>query len=230
MEQSEKPTLLCLHGALGSARQLQTAMQPLMAHADLLFFDFPGHGSQASEALTIDACVDALRDYIQNNHLAGIPVFGYSMGGYAALLLAAKNPELIGPIVTLGTKLAWNAHFAAEERKKLNPAVLAQKVPKYAEALAAWHGTSWQEVVLGTAQLMADLGDKPRLNDEQYQKLQHPVMLCLATEDAMVTREETIHAAWMLPQGEFAEIANSAHPIEKVDLTNLWEVMRPFIS
>jgi pimeloyl-ACP methyl ester carboxylesterase len=218
METSEKPTLLCLHGALGSAAQLQAALAPLAAHVNLLFFDFPGHGSRSAEPLTLAGCIAATREFILENQLVGTTIFGYSMGGYMALLLAKQYPELVGQIITLGTKLAWNPHFSAEEVQKLNPEIIEQKVPKYAVALQQWHGDAWKKVLAGTAELMLDLGANPRLNDDVYQRLQHPVLLCLADSDTMVTREETIHAAWLLPHGEFAEIANSGHAIEKVDV------------
>ena len=72
---------------------------------------------------------------------------------------------------------------------------------------------------------MQYLGANPHFSDDVYQTIQHPVLLCLADADTMVTREETIHAAWMLPNGEFAEIANSGHPVEKVHLEGLARIL-----
>ena len=216
-----KPTLLCLHGALGSAAQLRAGLSPLAEKANLLFFDFPGHGERSAEPLNIDACVAATREFILQNQLAGTTIFGYSMGGYVALLLAKQHPELVGQIITLGTKLNWNPHNAAAETQKLNPEIIEQKVPKYAAALQQWHGEKWKNVLADTAELMLDLGNNPRLTDDVYQTIQHPVLLCLADGDTMVTREETIHATYLLPNAEFAEVPNSGHPIEKADLGEL---------
>lgn len=225
METSDKPTLLCLHGALGCAAQLQTAIAPLAEKANLLFFDFPGHGTLSSEPINIEACVAATRDYIFKNHLSGTTIFGYSMGGYVALMLAMQYPELVGQAITLGTKLAWNPHFASAEVGKLNPEIIEEKIPKYAAALQQWHGKNWKNVLAGTTDLMLDLGANPRLNDDVYQRLQHPVLLCLADGDTLVTREETIHTAWQLPNGEFVEVPNSLQPVEKVDLEEFWRVL-----
>jgi len=222
METSEKTTLLCLHGALGSAAQLQAALAPLAAHANLLFFDFPGHGSRSAEPLTLAGCIAATREFILENQLVGTAIFGYSMGGYVALMLAKQHPELAGQIITLGTKLAWNPQGAAAETRKLNPDVILEKVPKYAASLQQWHGQKWKKVLAETAELMVDLGAHPRFDDDGYQTLQHPVLLCLADADTLVTREETMHAAMLLPNGQFAEIPNSGHAIEKVDMGELW--------
>ena len=48
---------------------------------------------------------DAARLHRRGNHA---PLcFGYSMGGYAALLLEAMSPGTLGGVVTLGTKFEW---------------------------------------------------------------------------------------------------------------------------
>lgn len=225
MEESEKPTLLCLHGALGSAAQLLAALSPLAEKANLLFFDFPGHGERSAETLNIAACVAATREFILQNQLAGTTIFGYSMGGYVALLLAKQHPELVGQIITLGTKLNWNPHDA--EVQKLNPEIILEKVPKYAAALQQQHSENWKKVLAETADLMLDLGANPRLTDTICQTIQHTVLLCLADGDTMVTREETIHATYLLPNAEFAEIPNSGHPIERVDMGELGRLILP---
>ncbi len=229
MEQSNKPKLLCLHGALGCAAQMESALKPLQAHFQLYFVDFPGHGLRISEPLNLANCVAATREFIHKSKLAGVPILGYSMGGYVALLLAKSNPELVGQIITLGTKLAWNPRDAANEVAKLNPEIILEKVPKYAAALQNMHGNFWEEVLANTAKLMLDLGENPRLTDDFLQTIQHPVLLCLATNDAMVTREETVQAARMLPFGEFAEVPNSKHPIEMLDVEAFLRIIKHYV-
>jgi len=98
-------------------------------------------------------------------------------------------------------------------------------VPKYAAALKSVHGEGWTEVLKNTALLLKDLGDKPRIKDGDYQRIMHPIALCLADDDNMVTREETEHAARMIPFGEFALIAQSQHPIERTDVKQLVEFL-----
>ena len=218
---SEKSKILCLHGALGSAAQLKLALHPLAGDFEMHFLDFPGHGERTDQHLSIDACVNATRDFIHVNKLAGTTILGYSMGGYVALLLAKKYPELVGQIITLGTKLDWNPETAAHESKMLNPEKMQEKIPHYVDYLRKWHGNDWPQTVLQTAELMRDLGDRQPLNTDVYQTILHPVLLCLADDDNMVTEEETRHAANMLPFGDFQSIANSKHPIEKVNMNAL---------
>jgi pimeloyl-ACP methyl ester carboxylesterase len=225
----QKPNLLCLHGALGCAAQMASALKPLENFYNLHFLDFPGHGERTNEALNMHNCAAATREFILKNNLAGSTILGYSMGGYVALLLAKSSPELVGQIITLGTKLAWNPHDAAKEIAKLNPEIIEQKVPQYAQALQKLHGDAWKGVLEKTAILMSDLGANPALTDGVFQSIQHPVLLCLASEDAMVTREETVQAARMLPNGEFAEIFNSKHPLEKLDVNTFQAIIKHYV-
>ena len=225
----QKPNLLCLHGALGCAAQISSALKPLEAFYNMHFLDFPGHGRRVGEGLSIENCVAASREFILKNNLAGSTILGYSMGGYVALLLAKSNPELVGQIITLGTKLDWNPHNVQAEVAKLNPEIIQEKVPKYAAMLQSWHGENWKNVLAETGLLMQDLAENQPLNDDVYQRIMHPVLLCLATDDTMVTREETVQAARMIPFGEFAEIPNSKHPIEKLDLNAFQAIIKNYV-
>lgn len=225
-----KPNLLCLHGALGCAQQLQKALAPLRENFNLYFFDFPGHGEKAGAPIDVENCVAETRNFIKQNNLASTPILGYSMGGYVALLLAKKHPEVVGKIATLGTKLNWSANIAATETKKLNPELIKEKVPHYANMLKNWHGTNWKTVLAETANLMQNLGEKPRLHTDVYQTILHPILLLLAENDTMVTVTETKHAAHMLPFGEFEKLTNSAHPIEKVAMDELASRLKYWIE
>ncbi|MBK9228864.1 MAG: alpha/beta fold hydrolase [Ignavibacteria bacterium] len=58
---------------------------------------------------------------IEKTRISPCNIFGYSMGGYAALYAAKKYPGVIGKIFTLGTKFEWNEESSASEVKLLSP-------------------------------------------------------------------------------------------------------------
>ncbi len=81
------------------------------------------------------------------------------MGGYVGLNLAKEYPELVGRIVTLGTKFAWTKEVAEKEIKMLNPEKIAEKIPAFADRLKSIHtNNNWKEVVRKTARMMYGLG------------------------------------------------------------------------
>jgi N-formylmaleamate deformylase len=52
---------------------------------------------------------DALADYIRKNNLDKPVVVGHSLGGYLALLLAVKYPDLPGKLVIVDSYPTWPA-------------------------------------------------------------------------------------------------------------------------
>ena len=145
-------------------------------------------------------------------------VFGYSMGGYAALLLAAQRPQGLKGVITLGTKLAWNPEMAAKEVSRLHAPTIRAKVPKFADQLEERHrgAGGWESVLGKTATLMTELGARPLVVDTVLAKIEVPVRLMVGDRDTLVTIDETASAARNIPQGQLAVLPGTPHPIEQV--------------
>lgn len=215
--------MLVLHGALGSATQFTELVAAVGSGARA--FDFRGHGGHPlppGEPLTIELLAEQLADEILGRAAPGVPVFGYSMGGYVALHLAATRPGLIGSITTLATKLAWTPGTAAHEATQLDPALLEAKVPRYVAALAARHtGTGWRPLLEATAAMLHRLGEKPLVTAATLARVDIPVTLMVGDRDALVSVEETLDAYRMLPQGRLAVLPGVPHPWERVPLARV---------
>jgi len=233
--------ILVLHGALGSAHQFSETGDPRPETGDqrpetvIEVMEFFGHGAapDVDEAWTIDTFVDQLEGYLDPNSphrqqlvRLGAPlsalrsplsVFGFSMGGYVALSLAKRRPDLISRVLTLGTKLSWSPEQASHEIRMLDPDIIEQKVPKFAADLQHRHGHDhWRTVMWKTAELMKDLGDAPRLTPETMDQCTVPVRYLIGDRDEMVTLDETVNFYRATPNAELAVLPATRHPIEKV--------------
>lgn len=215
--------LLLIHGALGAQQQFEELKSLLDQTFSVHTLNFEGHGGRPSnEPFSMDLFVQNVRDYLQENALSSCSVFGYSMGGYVALKLAAQFPGTITEIVTLGTKFGWSPEIALKETAMLNPGKIEEKVPKFAAALAQLHAPlDWKEVMHKTAQLMLELGDQPALTVQDFQAIDIPVTLLLGSEDVMVTVEETTAVQQQLPNATFERVEGWQHPIERVNKEEL---------
>lgn len=213
-----KPLIL-LHGALGSAQQFESWKAGLQTQYALHIPDLEGHGSRApgDRAFRMEHFVEDLREWVKANGLQGAAIFGYSMGGYAALCLEAAQPGTFGKIFTFATKFDWSPEGAAKEAKMLNPAVMLEKVPAFAAALEARHGARWQEVVTKTAEMMQALGANPILTAEVLNAIHTPVRAGVGSLDNMVTQAETLWAADALGNGAGFVMEGVMHPIEKME-------------
>ncbi|WP_299889688.1 alpha/beta fold hydrolase [uncultured Lacinutrix sp.] len=228
----KKNNLLLLHGALGSKVQLESIKSLLSNNYNVYSIDFEGHGSEASNnKFSIALFTKNVLDTLSKLNIIKINIFGYSMGGYVALNFALQNPEMVDNIVTLGTKFNWSKDSAEREVKMLNPNVIEEKVPKFANRLNELHrANNWKHVVNKTADMMIQLADKEKLNNDDFKQIKHSVLIGIGTLDAMVTIEESEKIATILDNGNLKIIENFQHPIEKIDPKQLSNIILDFIK
>lgn len=226
-----KPLLL-LHGALGSADQMVFLKPFFSGFSDVYIPEFSGHGkSTYKDAFSMELFENDILNYMHKHKLNSAFVFGYSMGGYAALSLAMNHPEKLNGIVTLGTKWQWTPEIASREIKMLNPNTIAEKVPAFAEELKQRHtGQGWKKLLRNTAELMADLGNSGGLLAEDGAYTNIPVRIMLGSEDRMVSCEESEKMTVRLPNAEFKLLENQPHPIDKVEPVMLSEEIRNWMN
>lgn len=222
-------SILLLHGALGARdtlRPLEAALAPLVpAGTDVRAHEFAGHGDTPDADAAPDAPYDVARmaarllDAMDRDGIARATVFGYSMGGYVALLLAAEHPARVRAVVTLATKLAWTPEGAARETSRLDAATIRAKVPRFADALAARHAGAggWEGVLARTAAMMHAIAARPLLTPDVLGAVACPARICVGDRDATVTLEECAAAMRALPRGELAVLPATGHPLEHAD-------------
>lgn len=225
-------TLLLLHGAIGSKAQLQPLADALSPYYEVHTLNFSGHsGKPFADEFSMQRFVDEAVAFIKEQPSASLTVFGYSMGGYVAMLLAKQHPELVERVVTLGTKFHWDEATAAKECRMLQADVIAQKVPKFATALAQLHGDDvWKELLARTTKLLTGLGKNNALSAQDYQAIETPVLVLRGDRDAMVSLEETVAAYEALPDALLGILPGTPHPIEKAPIPLLVQMVRDFVG
>lgn len=222
--------LLLLHGALGGADQLLPLQNHLKSRFNTHILEFEGHGKKSHYAnkYSLDSFVIQLDTMIHEIGEA-VHLFGYSMGGFVALISAARGNDNIKSVTTLGTKMQWSPEIASSEVRHLDADKIKEKVPKFFEVLQNRHGDHWIEVLDRTANFMKSLGEKNPMEDAAS-KIQCPVQLVLADQDQMVSKEETEEVHNHIPQSQFQVLSDSHHPIEKVNISALADYITGHIN
>ncbi len=222
---------ILLHGALGAASQFksltkQLETQDIKVHT----LNFSGHGEKAfsDKGFGIKVFADELLQFLNEERIEQVNIFGYSMGGYVALYLAHQQPGRFNKIITLGTKFDWSPESAIKEVKMLNPEKLLEKVPAFAETLQQRHQPNdWKLLMQKTAEMMLALGDKPLLTKEVLHKIETPVLVCQGDQDNMADINYTEQVASYLPNGKFKLLENTPHPLEKVEAEKIIDIVLP---
>lgn len=211
------PNLILLHGALGHSDIFKSYLNVLSSYFTVHTPLFSGHGDLElpTGGLSIKKYVEELSEYCKVNHLTDVSIFGHSMGGYVALCYAMENSENTHSIITLGTKFDWSEEQALKESKMLNPDVILERIPQYAQLLESQHGTKWKQLLPAIADLMVDLGKNSPL-ENNLATITTPVQIMVGDKDNMVTLEESAKVYRSLPNAKLAVLPDTKHPMDKV--------------
>lgn len=220
--------LLLLHGALGAGAQFDALKAILPQHLPVHAPDLPGHGSRAPEEIfSLEMFSNALLQYLDEHKIESAAIFGYSMGGYAALHLAMSRPERIQSIVTYGTKLDWTPEIAARMTGMVDSGKIEAKAPALAAYLSEMHA-DWKMLCAETADFMRLLGNGGGLQERDFAHIPCPVTIIRGEADNVVTEEESRRTAALIPRGNFHSLPEGLHPFEKVAPEKIGELILRF--
>lgn len=228
-----KPPILLLHGALATEAQLKPLARELSAFFAVHTLTFSGHGGRplGHAGPTMQHFISDVIGFLDERGLEAVHVFGYSMGGYAALATALNAPERFRSITTLGTKFNWTPTTAVNETHLLNLDIMREKVPQYVQQLEQLHApTPVAEVLRNTAQLVRSLGDSPVLTPENLSALEVPVQVLVGELDKTAGVDPTRHYTDFMPRALFEIIMNTPHPLEKANPDLLFSRILRFVE
>lgn len=223
----QKPNLLILHGALGAGLQFGELKNLLSSNFNVFVLELSGHGKSAEDyEFNVNGFSEQLADFMNENLIPDLHVFGYSMGGYIALNTIISHQIKLKSLITLGTKFKWSEEIAEREIKLLRPEIIEQKIPAFAKILEERHKTlGWKSVLNKTASLMQNLGATHGFKNSKLVSVLIPVYICLGGKDNMVSAEESQEMAEILLNGNYHCFKDFPHPIEKINI----EVLREFL-
>lgn len=236
VSEGEGESVLILHGFTGSAESMAGVSDRLRERFRVHRVDLLGHGESESparaEAFTMPQCVAQLHALLEALDLARVSVIGYSMGGRAALSLAAAHPARVSRLVLIG---ASPGLAEAEERaaRRKADAEMAERIlrdgleefvdrwmanPLFASQVRLGEAAlarARAERLCGSAEGLAEslrgmgTGSMPPLHDA-LPRLELPVLCVVGEEDEkFLAIARSMVAA--LPLGELQVIPEAGH-------------------
>jgi len=224
--------IILMHGALGSA----TDLAPLATELRNLglaphTFSFSGHGGEGfKKGFGLAQFATELNDFISAKSLKKPAAFGFSMGGYVALALAASRPEVLSKVITLGTKFDWNPEITAKQVKALDLQSMQEKNPAQAEHLRKTHGEQWQQLVQKTCEMLPKISVESILNKNTLATITSPCLIGIADQDRMVTLEETLEVYKSINGAGMYMLPFSKHQLDSVNYRLLARIIADFIG
>lgn len=224
--------LILLHGAIGASDQFDELKTILSKIYKVYTLDFSGHGQNQNitEPFSIENFSRDLNDFITANKIEQANIFGYSMGGYVALHYILHYPNKIEKIFTFATKFEWTIEIAAKEVKLLNPEIIQQKIPAFANVLEKRHGEKWKMVLAKTKEMMLKMGENPPLTTTDLNRITLPILFGVGDSDQMVSIEETIKFRTSCNDSSLLILPQTEHPFEKIKLMQLCIHIQSFFN
>lgn len=94
------PPLIIIHGLLGSSDNWLTLSKSFVQDFSVYMIDLRNHGrSPHSDEFTIDAMVDDLLEFMNDQQLDSAAVLGHSLGGWVAMNFAVRHPEKVDKLI-----------------------------------------------------------------------------------------------------------------------------------
>lgn len=104
-KQGEGETLVLLHGFLECVEMWDDLVPQFVAKNEVICIDLLGHGQTdcLGYVHTMDAMADAVFEVLKYNKIKTAHFVGHSMGGYVALALAEKQPQLFSGLCLMNS-------------------------------------------------------------------------------------------------------------------------------
>ena len=210
------PAVVCLHGGIGTGRyHWSRQIDALAADHRVHLLDLPGHGGTPlaeGDEYSYATLADAIEAYLAElDHPAH--VLGFSMGGHAALRVAARRPGLFASLVLVGVAL-WEHPEFDTWRERFDPDRLEREYPAWARALAKLHAPlgpdAWRDVLVrdagGQLAVDADLGALAGFDV--------PVLLVRGDRDPVVPAPQYAELREVWPHADEFVVPHGGHDVQ----------------
>ena len=126
--------VVLLHGFCETAEMWFPFADALSEHYQIICPDLPGFGnSPLSEDISIESAADDLVEYLQSLDIQQFVVIGHSLGGYVALAMAEKYPEMVRGLGLLNSNAVADDEEGKHKRDKALLFLKKHPVQKFIE-------------------------------------------------------------------------------------------------
>ncbi|WFR56665.1 alpha/beta hydrolase [Anaerocolumna sp. AGMB13025] len=199
-------------------------IQPFFHSYRCLLPDFRGHGRTKSEKKDWDTSKisEDMAGFLAALGIEKAHIIGYSLGGGVALHLAAKYPDLIQSITTIGCGGVADPTGADDFEPE---ALIRNNQQEFIERIKVIHGDAhggdWEHHLRQSAK---DWREYPNLSEEDWTKLTMPMLLIGGEKDIFASRDKLQNMKKRCPQAEIYIVPGASHrphmPTEQVKEVN----------
>lgn len=229
--------LILLHAFPVDSRLFEAQLSAADArriNARLIAVDMPGFGasplpSPAPDVLTVEEMADALGDLIDDEGWRGAVVGGVAFGGYTAIELADRRPDVVSGVVVMACKASADSPAMAPKREEVAQLALRGGASAVANELHAQPlGPQADDAVRARMRDMISSADPRAIAalvrgiarrpdpSAALTRVKVPALVVAGERDPFAHLEDVRKAARLLTDAEFVNIKGVGHmaPLE----------------
>jgi pimeloyl-ACP methyl ester carboxylesterase len=246
------PTIVLLHGTIGSLHQWSEWINKMSNHFDLVTLDLPAYGFTGpfpDGPYKIERYTNFLNEFLGRLKISKATLIGHSFGGYVAWRTAVRYPNLVDNLVLIAsTGLKYRSRVTVSYVAKIpivknllyyhSPRfiyeVALQKAffpepPASAEEIDRFYDLARRPGNRGA--LLATFNEMYKEHQEDLAlKVSQPTLILWGEEDMIVPVEMGYKLHKMIPNSKFTTYPKKGHMINFTQVDLLLESVVPFIT
>ncbi len=211
------PATVWLHHGVGSTRAWDAFMPAAAGGRRAVTYDRRGfgqspHGRRFTTAM-FDEDVEDLRMVLTEHHCERVHLVGHSDGGTVALLLAARNPELVTSVTVVAVHVRGDAATVATLRRMGPPTEWPESMQR---SLRRAHGPDWADVAGAWHQLWTSAAWEPWSIVDELPAIRCPVLAIHGTRDSLAPALHADALLTALPMTAVTWVDTATHDPHRV--------------
>jgi pimeloyl-ACP methyl ester carboxylesterase len=211
--------LVTIHPVWG----LADVFPSLISHRQLIAVELQGHGRTADidRPLTFEQHAEDVATLLKHLQIEQADVFGESIGGIVAVMMAVRHPDLIGRVATYATSFSkfgppvglssadgYSVQFPRENYQKVAP-----------------DPTHWP-MLFAKTQRMEWQGFSP----DELKSIKAPILIATGDHDYGLSVEHSVEMFRLIPNAQLAVIPDAGHFVLSVDPEKLLPIVAAFLD
>jgi esterase len=234
------PHVVGLHGHFGTSLSFRALARALDGRIRLTAPDQRGHGSAGPGAGPgVDAYLNLLEAFLEGHVSGPVMLFGHSMGGTHAIMLAGRRPDLVSALVIEDQPMVVSPAI-------LDISTLPVRTPTFLGLAAALRDIGIEDpsyFMLGAVRdqegwglafdqqdLMASQHELVGDYSEAWKDLQVPTLLLRGEDSSLLSQEAAIEMVGVQPRARLMEFTGCGHWVHDDDPAGVADALVGFAT
>ena len=216
------PPVVILHGAAGcTTMETERITHRLSSHYHVLALDFGGHGRSDAfkdTSFTPDFFLQNVERVFDYFSLKKAHIFGFSLGGFIALLFAATHPDRVKKLAVHAVNLFWDEQLMEKMVSRVDATDIQQSSPELSRFLSDMHGADKWVSLFERSHAYSKNIPRFKTRYEKAFEVSARTLVSAVHDDDLFSIDSPVNLHKRLKNSKLAVIPGRRHALQNLDL------------